>query len=372
MPAPQTWSTYRRRFLTLPGGKEQYVRYGDELIEKWAVVGLTTCHTIFASAVMAYVGGISGALAEKQIIAKQVRDRDWFVVLNAKRYFVSKQLIEDFLCEPNVSGFNVFVQGIEKGFTPLQPADVATSKEPVALLKSYSLLRILGQVVREEYVAIDGVSVQNSDANLDDWANAINERIILLTEDVDLTDAQRLIASRAQSQVDTLDLWKSIRNTADGDTTCTRLAAGYEVPVKQTIVEVIGNAASTLPAPVESQSQDTASPTTSQPLGEIVTNAQPEAIVTPAQVVWPEATASVKPTLRVGQMVSKSSLVAQAGLVTASKSNVTLMQRSPKSICAVRSTGVKAIKVGTCKVRISIATKGKKTQTKNLSLTIAK
>lgn len=370
MPSPQTLATYRQSPQSLPGGLEQYVAYGDELIEKWAMVKLTTCHASLASAVMADVQGFSGIVANMQLTAKVLRNRGWYIMLNSMREYMYMGP-EISLCEPGVNGFNVFVEGIEKGFTPVQPGEVSTTKDPVALLKSFALLKFLGQVGRSECDAVEGVKIESSGVDLDEWTNAISEKLVLLSEDVDLTSAQRLTAKRALRQADTLNLLKDIRDWADADTKCSRLSAGYAVPVKQASVEVIEIAASTLPAPVEKQDQDSAAPTTVQPLAEVVTNPQPETTVAPAQLVWPEAMASVKPTLRVGQTVSKSLLVAQSGVVASSKSRVTLTPRSPKSICTVRSTGVKALKVGTCKVRVSVATKGKKTQTRNVSLTIS-
>ena len=371
MPTPQPWATYRAGFLELPGGPTQYAAYIDELVFKWATFALATCHSTLAQAAMASAGISSSALGEAQINAKRVNDRDWFVSLNALRmYTAGYHPIA--LCPPGITGVNVIAQGVEQGFSPVEANVIANTSDPVLLLKSLALLKYWGQVVRTECPADPGVTINADAGQIQTWSTQVSDRLNEISEDTKLTSDQRTVALRALRQMDVLDLLNSQRRAFNGVSSCTVIPAGYAVPVKQSVEQVVENVSATLAPAVEVQSQNSSS-NSPQALADIVTDAAPAATVAPSQLSWPVAAASATTTIRVGQTVSRAQLVAQSGLTVTSRSTVRLAQiASSKKICTVKSWGVKAARAGTCKVRLSVATKGKKAQTKTVSLTVTK
>lgn len=372
MPMPQRLQTYRAGPQASSGGVAQYASYIDEVVLKWALVTLATCHSNLAQAAMARISDQSGTVAEAQMVAKRLRNRDWFVALNSLRGFVSG-FHPISLCSPNTVGVNVIAQGVERGFTPLTPEQVADSNDPVALVKSLALLRLWEQIVREECPAREDVTVDLDADAIEILSNQIEGRLGALSEDTNLTQDQRSSALRASRQIDVLDLLKYQRQSFGGVSTCVELPAGYAVSVQQTIDETIEAVSATLPPASDAQSQDAGAPEAPQSLAEIVTNPTPVATVPSSQLSWPAAASSVVPTLRVGRTMTKTQLAARSGLPMSSKSTVKLTQvASSKKFCVVAKWGVKAVRVGTCKVRVSVAAKGKKTLTRTMSLSVTK
>lgn len=363
-PSPQTWATYRIG-ITSGVTREMYADYIDELVQKWAMVRLTTCHPNIAQARMssAETWNVSGALAYTQITAKLMRDRDLYISINYLREFTASAPSQANICAPGQQSFNLYSNGIEAGYQPISSDKINDSTDVLALAKTHMLLHYWKQIQQNACDAPSGVSVNYEVAELETWENQALERLRVVSVDVNTSSVDRESAQRLITQIELLEYVGGMRRTFDGVPLCAASNAGYAVPVKQSVEEV----SSTLPS---ADSGD--SPSGTAPLADLVNNPTPPATIAPAQLVWSAAN-NVAQKIRVGQTLSKAQLAAQSGLALTAKSSVKLTSvASSKKVCTVKTWGLKAVKVGTCKVRVSVATKGKKSQSKTLSLQVSK
>lgn len=363
-PTPQTLATYRIG-VTSEVTREMYAGYIDELAQKWAMVKLTTCHPNIAHArmSMAEAYNTTSAMGYAQFNAKLMRDRDLFVSIYYLRKFTASAPSQASICAPGQQSFNLYSNGIEAGYQPISSDKINDSTDVLALAKSHMLLHYWKQIQQNACVAPSGVSVNYEVSELETWENQTLERLRAVSDDVNTSSVDRASAQRLITQIELLEYVGQMRRTFDGVPLCAASNAGYVVPVKQS-VEVVS---STLP------SADTGdSPSSTTPLADLVNNPTPPVTIAPAQLVWSAAN-NVVQKIRVGQTLSKAQLAAQAGLALTAKTSVKLTSvGSSKKVCTVKTWGLKAVKVGTCKVRVTVATKGKKSQSTSLSLQVSK
>jgi hypothetical protein len=80
-----------------------------------------------------------------------------------------------------------------------------------------------------------------------------------------------------------------------------------------------------------------------------------------------------KPTLKVGSTMTKASVVAASDLAISKKSKVAITRLSAsKKFCSLSKTRVRAVRAGVCKLRVSVSSKGAKTLSKTVSITVTK
>lgn len=370
MPSPQSAFIYRQHFSEF-SSRDAYVSYVEEFVQKWAMVRLTTCHRSVAQGRIANALYQSGAISDAMINAKRLRDIDGYVALDSLRHFVAGGESSVNLCAPGELGFNLFTDGITAGYTPIPASEVAMSNNVLELAKSHMLLQYWKQIEKGECEAqgqvIPDVEAENLDTysrqGLESWSRALEEKLQIVAESSELTSTQRTTAQRLLLQIDTLSLVRKMRESFAGASLCTVSPAGYAVAVAQP-----SEAPSATLAPVEPITESDSN----RNLSEVVENQAPIPSIPASQLNWAAAT-NAPLTLRVGQTFSRAQLRALAQLASSSKSTISIARvGSSQKVCVVKPWGVRGLRTGTCRVRVSIKNPGKKAQSKVLSLVVTK
>jgi len=286
-----------------------------------------------------------------------------YISFNYLRQFTASAPSQANICAPGQQSFNLYSNGIEAGYQPISSDKINDSTDVLALAKSQMLLHYWKQIQKGKCAAPSGISVNYEVAELESWENQVLERLSVVKDDMNTPGVVRINAQRLINQIQLLEYVDLMRGTFDGVPQCAASNAGYVVPVKQLVEEV----SSTLPSVQTGDSQSN-----SAPLADLVNNPAPLVTVAPSQLVWSAANNLVQK-IRVGQTLSKALLAAQSGLALSAKSTTKLTPvAASKKFCTVKVWGLKAVKAGSCKVRVSVITKGKKTQSKTLTLQVIK
>lgn len=362
MPTPNKWIEYRR-LIAESGGSDVYVGFVDNYVQKWAMVRLTTCHPSVAQARMSNAVYSTSALAQAMMNAKLIRDRDLYVSLNALRYHTAEVSETLNLCQPGESSFNVFTDGISSGYSPIQNDDIAAATNILEVAKSQMLLWYWVQVKKNECVSTNTNIPDVKAAKLQSWFTALDEKLRVLVDAPNLTTQQRESARRLLRQVDTLALLRTMRESFDGVSTCTVSAAGYDVAVVKPV--------DTTP-PTSPTSEPSASGESEKTLSEAVESQTPESSIPTSQLNW-SAASKAPLTLQVGRSLSRAQLRVLAQLKSTSTSTTTIARvGTSKKVCSVKAWGIRGVRAGTCRVRITVKATGKKAQSKVLTLTVTK
>lgn len=327
MPTPQTWAVYQKGPFGLPGGLGQYVAYIDELAQKWAMVKLTTCQSLLAHAQMADAVMTNQGFGAAQLNAKRLRSISMFFATEKIRVFTEQHDSQANICEPGVNGFNLFVDGVNEGFTPVAATEIASSTDDVALATSFALLRYWKQIVTNTCEAPSGATVDFEAAELDTWSTQMFSRVQALRDDVTRTAVERVSSRRLLDQMAMIDLIGEMHISTWGG--CAMIAAGYAVPARQNIEAVLQQASDTLPPSVESQSNNDA---VAPPLSEIVTNPAPSVTVPQSELVWTEDVTEVAPT-------TTTSVPATSTTVEEAESPQTTVVNAPGDVSSDDSSG---------------------------------
>lgn len=375
MPLPQTLNTYRQGPFGFEDARTTYSSYVEELGQKWAMVRYTTCHPNVAHAVMAHVdpGNASGAASNAQVAAKRARLAGWFIALDSLRVFIALAGNEINICPAGARGVNVFTQGVEVGFVPIDQTQVATSTDWTKLLKSFALVRYWEQVARKQCPADRAVTATEKEANgLRVWSRALYDRLVALAEDTSQSQYEQRSARRAADQATMLGILEDARRASGSTTLCSVIPAGYSVPVVTPQVETQAQTEVTVPPVVETTSDSSLVPETTAPPADA--SASPSNVSVPqAELSWPAATPTAPLRVRVGRSVSRADVLSRSRLAVSSGSRVTIRPLgSSTRVCSASTWGVKALRAGTCKVRVTVTTRGAQTQVATVSIRVTK
>lgn len=375
MPLPQTSETYRQGPFGIADARTTYASYVEELGQKWAMVRYTTCLPTLADAVMANVdkGRVSGAASHAQVSAKRARNAPWFIALDSLRMTIGLSSDEVNICPAGVQGVNVFSQGIEVGFIPIDPADIAASTDSTRLLKSYAVVRYWEQVARELCPKDSTVMVAAEQVDsLRAWTTSVYERLIALADDESRSLVERRTARRAADQATMIGILEQVRRTSGSSNWCSAIPAGYAVPVVRAQVETQAQTEATVPPVVESTSDSSLVPGTTAPPADASASPSNES-VPQAALSWPAATSTGPLRVRVGRSVSRVDVLSRSRLAVSSGSRVTIRPLgSSTRVCSASTWGVKALRAGTCKVRVAVTTRGAQTQVATVSIRVTK
>lgn len=408
MPPPHPLSAYTTHSSMLAGGRDEYMDYVSDYVNDWAKVRLSTCYSLPTDLDMSVLPN-KGVLSYAMLQAKMERDRDWYVSLNTLRYAVDGYDRSAALCPEGTEGFNLFMDGVTRDFQPLTVDELAESTDVQAIARTYALLDYWIQVKRNDCAESALVNSDAAVVDLENWRFQSQLRM----ENLAGTDSQ---AVPAAAQMGILAFTKSARISADASDTCTVLPAGYEVVSAQSALpeETTTTQAETT-VTVEETTTTVADQTTSQSeqattttdgavsgratattiLAGSTTAAQTQATVAGSATTQPESLAaiaasapsavtvpagnlawtgvSLAPSARVGEPVPKTRILAASGLASTPKSKVTLKRTgsSPKT-CKYAPWGVRGTAPGTCRVRVTVATPGKKSRSATVDVTIEK
>lgn len=366
MPPPQPRSVYQRGPAPTTDGDNVYAKHIDDLVHAWSMLAQQTCYSSVAKAVMAtpMVFSVSGALSHIQLNAKVRRNRAWFIYINSLRFMVNEaDAIR--VCPPGSTGFNIFLNGVNEGFVPITEKESETSTNAIDLLKSFALVSYWSQIVTQKCPATSTHNPKDSVEVLDTWTKAIKARLDTLRTDAAVGSELWTI----NQQVDLIEQLAITRDAGPNSDKCSMISAGYSVPVKKTPAEIIEDVALAVEPPVASDNQSNASAPPS--LSDIASSEQTVPTVPQSQLQMPGV--STAPRLKIGSTMSTSRLAAVAGLRLTARSTVRLqIPAASQKVCRALKSSVRAVRVGTCTVRVSVATKGKKTQAKNVQILIQK
>ena len=366
MPASQVRDVYQ--YGTRSIGINQYVNYIEEYVHKWAMIRLTTCYSSLGLSVMSQIPP-KEVLAHAQIDAKVLRNRPLYIHLNSLRYLMYTYYILPNRCDVGSNSYNIFTHGVNKGFVPVEVSELSTAVNVEEILKTGAITWYQSQVVKGQCPAETEVNSALSSEELQRWGEAAHQRLKELA-------AKNPIARAAENQLSTLELLGLIRSEYGqyGESTlCSQLPAGYAVATAQPFEEILETTRETLPKVDQPEIvvEGEVSEVAVQTLADVATAVIEEKLQPRPEISY---TAPLpKPTLKVGSSMSKASVVSASNLAVTKKSKISISRvSSSKKFCSMSRSRVKALKVGVCKVKVSVSQKGLKTKSKTVSITITK
>ncbi len=372
MPASQAESVYQTGSQLV--GADQYVAYLEEYVHKWAMIRATTCYSSLGLSVMSQISP-KAVLTHALIDAKIRRNRNLYMVVNSLRNYLINYETLPARCAVGTNSYNIFTNGVNEGFVPIAADKISTTDNIEELLKTSAITWFQAQVVNGQCTADVEVSDSISSADLQQWGDDAHQRLEELA-------ANSPIALAAENQLTILNLLAAVRSAYQIHglaTTCSQLPAGYSVAVAQPFEVLLESTSETLPK-VELPEIAV--------IGDVVQSAEPTLAEAAAAVIeensqtqtqsksQPEISYTAplpKPTLKVGSTMSKASVVAASDLAISKKSKVAITRLSAsKKFCSLSKTRVRAVRAGVCKLRVSVSSKGAKTLSKTVSITVTK
>lgn len=363
MPAPKTFDAFSSGTSVI--GVEQYLTNLEEYLQKWAMVRLPTCTSSLSLAVISQTP-IKSVLGYAQIDAKRRLKRNLYTKLSQARYFTSSISSLPAGCLNGLNSYNIFTNGIHKGFVPLNESEILESDNVEALLQTTAYGMYAAQVKSGQCPVDDNVSSELSRDDFETVSTNAYKRISELVID-------NPVAIAAEYQLTLLMMMTEIRNEYGVKDLCTKLPSGYYNEKELPKEKALEFAANTLPEKAISDItvQDAVTPDSTPSLGESALLALSNSPAPLGAETWNAPIPS--PSLTVGGTMSKSRVVAASNIVIAPKSKVVLTRlATSKRFCSMTPKSVKALRVGTCKMTVVVSAKGKKTIRTTVSIKIKK